>query len=93
METACSCMKFVKVQDLLKRRNQYPDLKYFGIRKIVELAFLEAESDRSTYVGGIRPLHHYRFHLFHQYKCLHLVPRVRFTLVQHGNTQRAWERG
>ena len=48
-----ACMKFEDVQKLLA--DHFGDVSSYEVKKILEAAFPHAQSDRSTYILGIRP--------------------------------------
>ena len=50
-----ACMKRSDVLHLLQQN--YPDANEYDVRRVVTMGFPDAQSDRSTYILGIRPSH------------------------------------
>ena len=50
-----ACMKRSDVLHLLQQN--YPDANEYDVRRVVVMGFPDAQSDRSTYILGIRPSH------------------------------------
>ena len=48
-------MKHSEVLQLLQRK--YPDVSQYDVRKVVTMGFPDAQSERATYILGIRPTH------------------------------------
>ena len=48
-------MKHSEVLQLLQQK--YPDINQYDVRKVVTMGFPDAQSERSTYILGIRPSH------------------------------------
>lgn len=47
-----ACMKYSEVQHILQQK--YPEISQYDVRKVIAMAFPDAQSERSTYILGIR---------------------------------------